>query len=472
MDRVGIENESVKINLFTIFSFAILTALFIFFRQYGYLRMPALEALFPVSTSVILVLHGLLALFMLMKFNFERNHLYLVVLAFVYGVSSIYLVSKLLSYPGVVFTEGGLGTNANDMAIYFIFRSATMAILILFSLLVYRLRHKSFINIYLVVGCCLFLTSFSFLLAYFVSSHSEVLALSIVDEKHLTYDNFWSSAIGLYLVILWGVTSSSVIFFAGARSGFWASLSLSCIAFLGSTLLLSGSNYLASLAWYGAHLFEVLATFIVMLAFLFDIFKLYQKARSDYQISYNNSIRDPMTRLYNRSYYYDVLIQRMKTVSEQEPITLLVADIDHFKRVNDVYGHVTGDRVIQYVAKTLEYSIRKTDIAARIGGEEFSIMLNGIGRADAVLLADRIRMSISDHMNSPFAQDVPDKVTISIGVYTVTDNALGAEQCVAYADAAMYQAKQEGRDRVVLYSARASELMGDKNKGTLEPAHV
>lgn len=97
-----------------------------------------------------------------------------------------------------------------------------------------------------------------------------------------------------------------------------------------------------------------------------------------------------MTRLYNRSYYYDVLIQRMKTVSEQEPITLLVADIDHFKRVNDVYGHVTGDRVIQYVAKTLEYSIRKTDIAARIGGEEFSIMLNGIGRADAVLLADRI----------------------------------------------------------------------------------
>lgn len=162
MDRVGIENESVKINRFTIFSFAILTALFIFFRQYGYLRMPALEALFPVSTSVILVLHGLLALFMLMKFNFERNHLYLVVLAFVYGVSSIYLVSKLLSYPGVVFTEGGLGTNANDMAIYFIFRSATMAILILFSLLVYRLRHKSFINIYLVVGCCLFLTSLSF----------------------------------------------------------------------------------------------------------------------------------------------------------------------------------------------------------------------------------------------------------------------------------------------------------------------
>ena len=80
-------------------------------------------------------------------------------------------------------------------------------------------------------------------------------------------------------------------------------------------------------------------------------------------------------------------------------LTLLVADIDHFKRVNDVYGHVTGDRVIQYVAKTLEYSIRKTDIAARIGGEEFSIMLNGIGRADAVLLADRIRMSISDHMN-------------------------------------------------------------------------
>lgn len=81
-------------------------------------------------------------------------------------------------------------------------------------------------------------------------------------------------------------------------------------------MLLSGSEYLTSLAWYGAHLFEVLATFVVMLAFLFDIFKLYQQARIDYKISYNNSIRDPMTRLYNRSYYYDSLVNRMKSASK------------------------------------------------------------------------------------------------------------------------------------------------------------
>ncbi|WP_348771009.1 GGDEF domain-containing protein [Hafnia alvei] len=209
-----------------------------------------------------------------------------------------------------------------------------------------------------------------------------------------------------------------------------------------------------------------------MLAFLFDIFKLYQKARIDYKISYNNSIRDPMTRLYNRSYYYDSLVNRMHSVSKSAPITLLVADIDHFKRINDIYGHITGDRVVQYVAKTLQSTIRKTDIAARIGGEEFSVMLDGVSTNDALEIAEKIRVKICHHQDSPYGKDVPEKMTISIGIYTVTGNELTAEQCVARADEAMYRAKLEGRDRVVIYSALTAPMLGRENSAPLRAIYT
>jgi len=108
---------SIKVNKFVIFSIILLVVLFVLFRMFGYIRLPALEALFPVSTSVTLILNVLLALFMLMKFSVDRKHLYLVVLAFAYGISSLYLMSKLLSYPGVIFTEGGIGYGISDLLI-------------------------------------------------------------------------------------------------------------------------------------------------------------------------------------------------------------------------------------------------------------------------------------------------------------------------------------------------------------------
>ncbi|WP_227740630.1 MASE4 domain-containing protein [Hafnia alvei] len=249
MKKTEVSGGAIKVNKFVIFSIVLLIVLFVLFRMFGYIRLPALEALFPVSTSVTLVLNVLLALFMLMKFSVDRKHLYLVVLAFAYGISSLYLMSKLLSYPGVIFTEGGIGTNANDLAIYFIFRSASMAIFFLLSLVVYRLWNNRFINMISVMVLCTCLTIILLSTAYFVSSHSLVLSLPIVDEGSLSYQQFWSSSVGLYLVLLWGGTTCAVMWFAGVKNNFWASLSLSCIAFLGSTMLLSGSEYLTSLAW-------------------------------------------------------------------------------------------------------------------------------------------------------------------------------------------------------------------------------
>ena len=136
----------------------------------------------------------------------------------------------------------------------------------------------------------------------------------------------------------------------------------------------------------------------------------------------------------------------------QTPLSLLMIDIDHFKRINDTYGHLTGDRVIQRVADTLRAQLRHHDMAARYGGEEFVLVLPATDACAAQALAQRL----CEHVRS-MAVLLPNgatlHITISVGVYSAQPDAAHTswEAWMGAADAAMYQAKQSGRDCVVLH---------------------
>jgi diguanylate cyclase (GGDEF)-like protein len=128
---------------------------------------------------------------------------------------------------------------------------------------------------------------------------------------------------------------------------------------------------------------------------------------------------------------------------------MLLLDIDHFKRVNDTYGHPVGDEVIRQVAKVLARAVRVIDIPARYGGEEFAVVLESTDLAGAVTLAERIRDDVS---KIEVATDKGSlKVTTSIGVAGFPDDAREQPALIEYADQALYQAKQGGRNRVVCY---------------------
>ncbi len=116
-------------------------------------------------------------------------------------------------------------------------------------------------------------------------------------------------------------------------------------------------------------------------------------------------------------------------------------DVDHFKQVNDSYGHQTGDAVLREVADALVSNTKNYDVAARYGGDEFVVLLPGCSRDDAVRVAERVRRGIARSVG-----EAP--VTVSAGVATVPDNAGDAERLMAAADAALYEAKRTGRDRV------------------------
>ncbi len=444
-----------KGHFLSLVSFLLLFCLFAFFIRFGAHRVDVLRSFFPASTAIVFVLHMFLTIIILISFHFKNKHLHLIAVASAYGLSSLFLANSLFMYPGVFISEYNINESANSLAVDFVIRSFSMAILFLLSVFFYVKRKEKYSSKSVVVISCSIVIFLAIGFAIVIISKNDIFRLPIIETDDLNYRRLWSSHIGNALIIIWVITTFTVVFFTKLVNGFWVSLSLSCLAFLGSILLMWRSEYVSSLAWYGSHLFEVLATLFVVLAFIYDIYKLYQKGLEDYLESYENSIRDSLTHLYDRRYFNKTLASRIKGASEVSPVSLFFIDIDRFKSINDGYGHPVGDKVIRRVADTMVASVRKTDVVARYGGEEFAIILKGLNSKLASKIAENIRNRVSEEVH---VHGGPEKVTVSVGVYTITDHHLSADESVSRADSAMYQAKKSGRDRVVVYSHSASEF--------------
>lgn len=444
-----------KGHFLSLVSFLLLFCLFAFFIRFGAHRVDVLRSFFPASTAIVFVLHMFLTIIILIRFHFKNTHLHLITVASAYGLSSLFLANSLFMYPGVFISEYNINESANSLAVDFVIRSFSMAILFLLSVFFYVKRKEKYSSKSVVVISCSIVIFLAIGFAIMIISKNDIFRLPIIETDDLNYRRLWSSHIGNALIIIWVITTFTVVFFTKLVNGFWVSLSLSCLAFLGSILLMWRSEYVSSLAWYGSHLFEVLATLFVVLAFIYDIYKLYQKGLEDYLESYENSIRDSLTHLYDRRYFNKTLASRIKGASEVSPVSLFFIDIDRFKSINDGYGHPVGDKVIRRVADTMVASVRKTDVVARYGGEEFAIILKGLNSKLASKIAENIRNRVSEEVH---VHGGPEKVTVSVGVYTITDHHLSADESVSRADSAMYQAKKSGRDRVVVYSHSASEF--------------
>ena len=157
---------------------------------------------------------------------------------------------------------------------------------------------------------------------------------------------------------------------------------------------------------------------------------------------------DPLTTLHNRRWWDDKFTRLVeRALRSQHSVSLLVVDIDHFKKYNDQYGHIAGDSVLKQVGQTLLGNLRSMDIAARFGGEEFVIALPMTDQVGAKAAAERLRTEVrASTIEAADGERLP-QVTVSIGV-AVLDADESAQDLFARADAALYRAKGGGRDRV------------------------
>lgn len=161
---------------------------------------------------------------------------------------------------------------------------------------------------------------------------------------------------------------------------------------------------------------------------------------------------DIMTHLKLKHYFFTLLMERLDIINssgaKKEPLSILMIDIDFFKKINDTYGHAAGDIVLEEVARVIKSCTRNADTAARYGGEEFVVMLNNTPVSAAMAIAERIRKLVEESAILYDGQKI--NVTISIGVSSYNFDLEPAKSIVDRADKALYESKQNGRNRVTL----------------------
>jgi diguanylate cyclase (GGDEF)-like protein/putative nucleotidyltransferase with HDIG domain len=168
---------------------------------------------------------------------------------------------------------------------------------------------------------------------------------------------------------------------------------------------------------------------------------------------YDAARTDPLTKLLNRRGFRELLDLELERARRGElAMTVLAGDIDHFKEVNDRLGHQVGDAALVRIAHVLESAKRRIDAAARVGGEEFALILPNTNQSEALTLAERLRCALLDEFSG---DAVP--ITISFGIATFRDHAETAASLLHAADDALYEAKESGRNRSVLFSREVQE---------------
>jgi diguanylate cyclase (GGDEF)-like protein len=203
--------------------------------------------------------------------------------------------------------------------------------------------------------------------------------------------------------------------------------------------------------WYMVGAWALVGPFSVVGALLWRGVEALRKARIDHRRLVEIASTDPLTKLFNRVYFDDSLAQ---CAGARQTFSLLLLDVDYFKSINDRFGHPVGDQVLRELAKVVLPCIRSSeDFVARIGGEEFAVVLPGADESAARRVAERIRLAVETHAN--FAPAVvlthPVTLTVSIGMVTArTGEPVDSLRLIDAADRALYRSKAAGRNRVTV----------------------
>ncbi len=207
--------------------------------------------------------------------------------------------------------------------------------------------------------------------------------------------------------------------------------------------LSAGNPRLSSLLSVNNYIMDAFLMTMICCVLGIILYRLRLKVFLEQKVLEELALKDSMTNLFNHKTICNSLIKEIKrSKRNSQPASILMADIDHFKNINDIYGHQVGDQVIIRIAKLLTEICRETDYVGRYGGEEFLIVLTNTNKDDAMKFSERLRKEV-ENMDFGLAS----QVTISGGVKTYENES--AEEMIKLADGALYQAKEKGRNCII-----------------------
>ncbi|MCF6243750.1 MAG: GGDEF domain-containing protein [Sulfurovum sp.] len=347
----------------------------------------------------------------------------------------------------LVYISGGFFSHENveeSLKIYLIYTFSIVSFLFVFFLGLFSLSSLSYELNTILLGAAFFLFINVTYLKLTDNHHYAgyiMLYLAFALILYLIYSGGYDNTGPLWIFIL----PPLALFIHGLKKGL-VDIAIFMIIIL--FMFFYPHNYLLDASYTMAFKIQILLSFLLLI-FLSALYE-YSKERSLRKMKKIQSDlefflkRDPLTGLYNRRGYHDSI----DDISGKHGV-MLMCDIDHFKKINDTYGHDAGDFVIQEVAQCIRENVRREDVAIRWGGEEFLIFLSNTNIKNGYLVAEKLRESI-ERLTLFYKEGITIRVTLSMGISLIS-NEVPLEEAIRNADNAMYVSKASGRNQISKY---------------------
>jgi diguanylate cyclase (GGDEF)-like protein len=411
--------------------------------------------LFYGALVILVILNFLIATSLFLKFFCDKGSVFLIPCGLAFIGGGILIEASLGTYSEALLLPVAESIQYNDFLIYHFFRNILLILMFAVSLIMYKIKRARVYNgiwIKIIVSVAIVLALVVICLAWLYSSNFHQLNLRFLNTETYELLPSWQTWVNSIMTACWILLFFALIKITRLSNFIWVMLGFYCLCSVFSVLTLTSASDMGNSIWYQIYLVEVLNCVVCLVFIFLNACCVYMVSHSNYNEAYQNSVKDYLTQVYNRRYFFQQLSVLLPNVSRGNPLTLIVCDIDFFKSINDRYGHHQGDIVIQYISWVLQDTIRKDDLVARLGGEEFAILLPGQSQQNALIIANRIKHRIDYDLRVKKKEGVNEPVTVSMGIYSLTEENLNEIDFVERADQALYQAKNDGRNCIRVWS--------------------
>jgi len=437
---------------------AMILAAFVMSR-YSDVKLATIPAFLPSFATAVAMTDLMTSYLYIVQFRLVAR-IPFAVLAAGYLFTGLLVIAQMLVFPGV-FAEHGLMGSGPQSAIWLWVSWHCGFPLFVLGFAITQWRFPAQIMSPRAVWWCdaaigALIPTSVFLLLVLVTKGQAWLPELISNGRYI---DLRQSALGPLALTLNGSALIAVIMATRCRTVADLGLVIATLAsVIDSVVTLQGGERF-SLGWYGGRINAVISAFSVLLVFIRELTLLYAKLSAVNIVLERTAMTDGLTSLANRLHFDHRLTSDWASAARRRaPLSVLMLDVDHFKRYNDQYGHQGGDECLRQVALSIRAGLNRTnDLGARYGGEEFVALLPdtdaaGAERVASAIQADLRARALPHDLNTPSR-----RVTVSIGVATVVPDGFGdAKDLVGAADMALYRAKMGGRDRTVLAPAQHS----------------
>jgi diguanylate cyclase (GGDEF)-like protein len=411
--------------------------------------LPAITSFMPMCALTVFTMSGIAAFLLGARFTVTQQPM-IGALGGAYAFTAITVALQLLMFPGIFTRTGLFGAGAYSAAWMWVFWHAGFPLLVIVAALIrdrfpgksIELPHIDFWT-WALIGVPTALAAALGVLAVYadLSAPFHMAPETGVLSGGRTAVVICSLDVLAIVVVLIKGRLRTVL-------DLWITIAL-LASFVDATLnLLSIVQF--TLGWYVARVFSMLAPGVLVCVLVWEVTVLYRKLSEAHTTLLHTSIRDALTRVYNRSYFDDQFRREFERATRnRQPLSLVMVDVDNFKDYNDAFGHLRGDACLRVIADALAGTARRPgDFVARYGGEEFALVLPDTGLSEASTIAEQARLAVMDlGLTAPIPAG---QITISAGCATTIDpNTLSTLSALVHAaDAALYDAKRAGRNRV------------------------